>query len=494
MVYNFLKVDFKLVDDEYRIQQVEVIGKFSMLNTFNFNHFIGFGAKCDTTFYVNDLDKFYIYLIKELFDEEYKNTTEELTHGTFTYAYKNGKCANVKIITFKGIHINFVNFKAKFGVEWGADEQNAELLAYALENRRRACSLGADAYNEFVRTVLHPNKYNEFIAHEIMRQEDHFPIFEYGDDLLEAKQHCAGYQYCKRGSYENLIEYDISSSYPAQLLCDTPKGYPKHFKRLEDVPRTYFKVITFTYFDCVLKPNKIDFIQTSSMGQLSLTEQLFELFKENYNAKIKIKHVTAFKTQKSPFRKFITANIINGKQLEKRKHIAQYNKYIGNSIIGYMGRNTTQIENTAKLSDLGIVTGSVEKTINPMYLPVYLSVLDKAKTAFVRTVQKHQNKIVYANTDGFLSTEPINTYFLNAKNSLPIGNYRQKSVYAKIFIECMNGYSGIKDTGEVDNTIAGMRFEDLITPEQYEQRQFTYYVNTPTPHGTIRKQAVTPHQ
>lgn len=496
MIYETLQVDFTLNErNEYEIEKIHT-DKFIYSNDKLLYCFGIYEIKLainDKTFYVNDLDKFYIYLIKFLL-KNYTNTTEKLKNGTFSYAYKSGKCSNVKIKNDNGVLIRFVNFKSKFGVEFGTEKENQELIIYAQQKGRLGCSLGADAYNEFIRSILHQNRYNDYIAHQIMRQDDHYPIFKYTNELLEAKEHVAGYQMSIAGTYDNLIEYDLESSYPAQLLCDTPCGMPKQYERIEDVPSTYFKVITFTYFNCQLRPDKIDFVQVNSIGELTLTERMFELFKENYQAFIKIKQITAFKTQKSPFRKFITDNIINGKKNEPRKHIAKYNKYIGNAIIGYMGRNTTTIENTAKLNDLGIETGSVDKTIDPIYLPVYLCVLDRAKTAFIRTIQKHQDKIVYANTDGFLSTVPLNVDLLNAKNSLPVGNYRSKNKYVHIYIECINGYAGILETGELDNTISGMTLERLLAPDEYRNRTFEYYVNKATPQGTIKKQTIKPHQ
>ena len=490
MIYKTLQVDFELdSNNEYEIKSI-IIDKFSYSNL-TFFPFIKFQWKEDTTFYVNDLDKFYIYLIKFLLKTGYKNTTEELKDRTFSFAYKSGKCSNVKIKD--GILIQFVNFKSKFGVEFGTDIENQELIEYAQQKGRLACSLGADAYNEFIRTILHPNRYNDYIAHQIMRQEDHFPIFEYSQELLEAKENVSGYQMSVSGTYNNLIEYDLESSYPAQLLCNTPCGLPKYYNCIEDVPSTYFKIITFSFFNCNLKPNKIEFLNIASIGEITLTERMFELFKENYTATIKIKKIIAFKTQKSPFKKFITENIINGKKNEPRKHIAKYNKYIGNSIIGYMGRNTTTIQNTAKLNS-NIEIDSFNKTIDPIYLPVYLCVLDRAKSEFIKIIQKHKNKIVYANTDGFLATEPLNVDLLNSNNSLQIGNYRSKNKYVYIYIECINGYSGILETGELDNTISGMTFERLIAPEDYRNRTFEYYINTATPNGTIRKQTIKPHQ
>ena len=438
-----------------------------------------------------DLDKAYIYIIKYLTDNHFKCTIEDLKTNTFSYVYKSGKCNNIKLKTNSST-IVFVNFKSKFGVEFGNYNENKELIDYAIAHNRVGYSLGKDAYNEFV-TGLFNTRYNEFTAHQIMRADNHFPIFKYSTELLEAKNNVSGYQMCKQGTYQNIFEYDISSSYPAQLLCNTPTGLPKLYNNLNDIPETYFKVITFTYYNNKgIKPNKIDFIQTSELGQITLTQNLFELFKENYDCNIIIKNVIAFKTQKSPFVKFITNNIINGKMRESRPHIAKYNKYIGNAIIGYFGRNAKTTENIAESTQYGLKTSTVDKDIDPIYLPVYLSVLDRAKTAFIHTLQDNIDSIIYANTDGFLSTRPIDVNLLNINNCLKIGNYRNKNIYAQIYIEAINGYAGITASGEIDNTLSGMTLDDVISPEQYRTRQFKYYINIPTENGTICRKEIQP--
>lgn len=499
MIYRTLQIMFSLNNNsEYEIQKIRINSKNGCTTTFNDTKLLVKSIdkiKEDTTFYVNDLDKFYIYLITELLKSSYYSVDKINKQKTFSYVYKSGVCSNVKLKNINMNNIYFVNFKRKFGIDFLDNGKNFELIDYALTNNRKAQSLGSDAFNEFIKTILPPSRYLDFVAHQIIRNEDHFPIFQNSEEILDAKENVSGYQYCKSGSYTNVYEYDISSSYPAQLLCDTPKGLPIVYEKLQDVPRTYFKIITFTYFNAKCKKSKIDFLNLSNLGCLSLTQNLFELFKENYTANIKITQITAFKTQKSPFKKFITKNIINGKELEERKHIAKYNKFIGNSIIGYFGRNTTTISNTATRSIVdGNTSQSTEtKNIDPIYLPVYLCVLDRAKSQFIRTLQKQKN-IIYANTDGFLTTTPIDLDLLNFENSLPVGNYKLKNCYSKLYIDCINGYAGITTAGEIKNTLAGMTLDGLIEPETYRNRTFSYYVNQPTERGTIKQIKIQPHQ
>ena len=482
MRYAILKVEFYLdANNEYQIRDLNIktYAKSNSFDTKTINTAINTLQDLDVdTVFVNDLDKFYIYLIDYLAKQNVQ----------FTYAYKAGKCSNVKTNV-----MTFVNFKSKFGIEYD-DNIAFELIDYAIEKGRTRCSLGADAWNEFVKTLLPPTRYREFVAYKIIREQDRYPIFDYNVDLIEAKYNVAGYQMCKTGTFANVIDYDISSSYPASALCQMPKGLPKEYTTIEDCPATYFKIIKFSYFNCKIKPNKIAFVRTSAMGQLVLPEKMFELFKQNYNCKIVVKKVYAFKTEKSPFVQFMYDNIINGKINEPRPHIAKYNKNIGNAIIGYLGRNTTTTKNTAIFAQKRLVLSEEIKTIEPIYLPAYLCVLDRSKSKFIRTVQKYQDKIIYANTDGFLAIVPINLQELNYSNALQIGNYRQKHNYVKIHIESINGFCAITDTGELDNTLSGITMLDKIEPEQYKNKQFEYYINTPTDHGTIKRQTVRPHQ
>lgn len=488
MKHLTLEFKFVLFNDEYVISHVLVDNERSE----NF-HTCFYQFNEDVTFYVNDLDKAYIYIINYLLKNNFECTTDRLKANTFSYVYKGGKCNNIKVKT-KYSNIIFVNFKSKFGVDFGTHKENQELIDYAIQHNRLGYSLGADAYNEFVSMLFNQSRYSEYTAHQIMRQDSHYPIFEYNYELLEAKSHVAGYQMCRAGDYTNLYEYDISSSYPAQLLCNTPIGKPKLYETLEQVPETYFKIITFFYWNNKgVKPNKIEFVQTEAFGRMTLTENLYNLFKDNFDCETRVIQIYAFKTQKSPFVKFITQNIINGKMNEPRIHIAKYNKYIGNAIIGYFGRNTTTQENVVKMAQKSIKTSTVDKQIDPIYLPIYLCVLDRAKAQFIRTLQKHYKSIIYANTDGFLTDKPINIDSLNINNCLPIGNYRNKNIYATIHIESINGYVGITTDGEIDNTLSGMTLDDVINPEQYRNRQFTYYVNVPTDNGTIRRKRVQPN-
>lgn len=471
MRYMTLQAQFKLVHSIYEIKNLYVQQEASQV-TFGVDFDILLNVH-DVTYYVNNLNTLYIYLIDYLAK---KNIP-------FEYSYKNGKCANIKL---SKANVFFVNFKSKFGVDFDEENNNNNwmLINYALEHNRVRLSLGADAYNEFLLTIFRP-KDEPNANHALMREC--FPIWEYDDMLLEAKANAYGFQYVKAGWYNKAFDYDISSSYPASALEDMPCGLPYYYDRLEDVPTTYFKVIKFTYYNCKCKPNGIDFLNVSHMGTISLSQGVFEEFKRNYNASIKIVKIEAFRTRKSLFREFIHKTIIAGKLDQKNNRIGAYNKYIGNAIIGYLGRNTDTITNTAKLTPQGLQFSEEIKHIDPIYLPAHIAILDASKARFLRTLRPIFKKVIYANTDGFITNEPISLDWLNIGISNEIlGKFRFQNEYNTLYIESLNGYAGITTDGTIENTISGMSIGHTLTPQQFAEKSFTYYINEPTPDGHIR--------
>lgn len=431
----------------------------------------------DTTYYVDNLNLFYVYLIKFLTDNKIE----------FEFSYKAGVCSNVKVQIRKTKFL-FVNFTSKFGVEFSDDsKENWLLVDYAKKHHRTRISIGADAYNDFLLTIFTVKEDNA--NHKLIRET--FPIIEH-DSLLEtAKKNVAGFQMCKRGMFHNIFDYDISSSYASNILNDIPVGTPMYFDAIEDVPKTYFKVIKFAYYNCKLKPNGIDFIKTGAIGTHVLTERLFEQFKANYNANIKIQKICAFKTRKSIFKKFIQNTIIHGKMTEKNPRIAAYNKILGNAVIGYLGRNTKTTRNLAKKTPNGLVFEEYEEDIEPIYLPAYLCCLDHAKSKFIRTLRPFYKTIIYANTDGFMSTEPIDLSVLNLQNTNKvIGNFRQCNEFETVFIASVNGYAGRTRDGKIKDCVSGMSLSEQISPEQLSSKQFEYYVNEKTNDGRMSLRTV----
>lgn len=481
--YSILEINFKIVNDIYEIDYItekSLSIKYHLTINDLFN-----SIKNDMTFYVDKLDLFYIYLLDYLLKHNFTCvTTEKLKNNEFSFALKDATCSNI-VIKLPNCKIRFINFKSKFGIEYN-DEYATDLILYAQKKDRMRMSLGSDAYTDFLKTIFYRSQ-DAFAGAKKIRET--FPELDL-KVLKYAKENVSGYQFFKPGIYNNIYEYDITSSYCAQLLNNHPVKMPHIYKNIEEVPHNYFKIIKFTYYDLEVKETAFNWLNLDKMGILILTEKLFELFKHDYNCKIIIKEIYAFKTCKSIFKKFINQNIIEGKQKEKNKYIAKYNKLIGNSIVGYFGKNTESYRNIVTMGANGLEIKRVNVKLAPIYLPVYLAVLDHAKYQFIKTIRKYKDKIIYANTDGFLATEPIPLEELNFNCSLSIGTYRLKNIYKDIYIKGMNEYAGITEEGEIKNTISGIKLTRKITPEEFKNKKISYVLNIPTKDGKFKKSII----
>lgn len=435
--------------------------------------------------YVSNLNKSFFEIIKELKRLKFKNVYAITKKNQFSFFYKNGECYSIKINN-NGKFLTIANFEKKFVVDFGNYEKNKKLIEYAIAEERTSSSLGRDSFNEWLRTFFKVKKHtiNVNACYTIFRRD--YPIIK--DSMLDtAKEFVTGYQYAQQGYYYNVHNYDICSSYPAQLLNDTPKGKPIEYKTLEEIPPTYFYVVKFTAIDINVKPNKIDFLETNNknIATFVLTKQLFELFKNNYAFKmLKIKRITGFKTRKGVFAEFVEKNVLMGKELELDPSIKKYNKAIANSIVGYFGKNPVRSE--TKLEN-GTINYRVVDS-DPIYLPIYLYVLGKAKSEFIQVLEKcAKYDIIYANTDGFLTQHPVDMKKLNFGRSSKIGFFKNKIGFAEIYIECVNGYSAITQDGEIDNTISGLRTLNPVSVEEYRNKTFAYVVHEITSQGLTEK-------
>lgn len=442
----------------------------------------------DNVYYVDNLARFGVYFMQFLLKNGYKSVTklEELTTNTFFTTMHHGECNGFYVKT--NDLIRFINFDKKFGVEFADYDQNKMLVDYAEETHRTGNSLGADAYNEFAITIWGVKKDN-VINRQLMRRD--YPIIN-NDTLNLAKRYTSGLQLFCKGKYTNVYHYDQQSAYPAQLLNNTPIGAPiKSYKNIENIPKLYWYVVKFAFFNLKLK-HGIEWLGLNkTFGFLSLTKELYELFLSTYSADIVIKDIVVFKTRKDHFKRFITKNIIDGKIYAKNRIIAKYNKYIANSLIGYFGRNIVTNTNKFTWNKGKCSVKTIKSKIDPIYLPVYLYVQGKQKAEFIKTLNRIDG-VIYANTDGFFTTKPLNIDLLNSRFTTDLGAYKHKCTYAELYINSINGYAGITTDGEVDNCLAGMSMAMLIDPTQYEQQQFTYHTDITTEHLTIHRVYVTP--
>lgn len=443
----------------------------------------------DKEIYVDNLDVFSFYFLHFLFSKKFKSVFElnKIENNTVYASINKGAC-NSMILKYNNKKITLFNFEKKFGVEFSSFEQNQKLIDYAHDHFRVATSLGSDAYNEFLHTIFRPKK-NPNANKKLMRTD--FPILK--ERILEkAKEYVCGFQYFESGKYKNVVDYDQSSAYPSQLLGATPTGSPVDIKSFDKIPRNYWYVARVFYMNIELKTgfDWLELKKHKNSGYLYLTKELYELFKTTYTCSHKVVDFLAFKTICHRFDKFINQTIIAGKINTSDRAIAKYNKNVGNALIGYLGRNS-KLEAISFKKDgekWHFKSNCIKR--EPLYLPVYLYALGKQKSEFIKTINQFKNDIIYVNTDGFICRKKINTELLNYRFSGELGKFREKHEYKMLYIKTINGYAGVTVDDCLDNTIAGMTLERLISPQEYEAGEYSSVIQTVTPELRIKRQHV----
>lgn len=436
--------------------------------------------------FCNNLDISFMEIIKELKKQKYKNVFSVTKNKQFSFTYKNGECLGIRIKHSDSTELRINSFEKKFLIDF--DFNTAQMLFdYSKINLRSSYTLGRDSFNEWLQMTFTTKgqRLNLSTCERLFRED--YPVIK--DEILErAKSVCSGYQKAQKGYYKNIYNYDISSSYPSQLLNDTPYGPIREFDSIENVPESYFYIVKATFIDIKIKPNKIDFLEINgkSITTQVLPQHLFKLAKSNYEYRtLKIKRIVAFKTYAHRFDNFINKNVIQGKIQAQNKVIAKYNKAIANSIVGYFGKNTTitQTKLLTKDNKISIIERQIQN--EPVYLPIYIYVTSKAKAEFINTLQHIGiDKIIYANTDGFCSNIPVDIQRLNLGRR-DVGTFRLDKIYKEIFIEAINGYCGLDNNNELDNTISGLHLLNPVSVEDYMNKSFEYVIKEINSDGNI---------
>lgn len=495
MKFSFLEVTWKVIDNIY---EIDTLKQENINESWETDISTLILLEESNTMYVNDLDKLYVRIVYALLQKGYVCASNpiNLPDNNFYFSYSAGKCKNV---TYKrgNAFVSFINFKSKFGMEYLPHDERYEILAYAIDKGREGKSLGSDAYSEFLTYMLGSKE--KFANFKIARKD--YPVLT-NDFLKVAKQNVSAYQYYEAGTYDLLWYYDIISSYPSHLLCDTPYGDFKRYESIEAVPKNYYYYVTFDYWKLNVKETGIDCIYFNGVahefkgkknvteGTITLTKDIWELALENYDFKYLIIEVNALKTKKGKFNKFVYDNVFLGKEQEGRKHIAKYNKLIANAFVGYTGRNTEFSNSVATIKEGSFAIEQIKASSDPVYQPIYDFVLGRSKRHFVSTIREHKKKVVYANTDGFFSRDKIDVRLLNESYTYEIGRYKERNVFDHTYIECINGYVTVDQNGEIENTISGLMLEDVITPEQYQKKDFFYTIDQITKDGKLMKQKI----
>ena len=436
---------------------------------------------------VDDLSVAYVYMIKALLTAGYECVTDmELRPHTFTVSDSSGKCSYLAFNAGRGM-TQLYHFKSKYGIDFSDNpDENTEVMIYAEKAGRISRGIGADAYREFLHTV-YKKKDRDDADYKLIREI----MPELGASFSSSKRNVAGYQIAVAGRYSNVYSYDIRASYPASALNAVPYGMPKTYDHYVPIDGSHWAVYSFIYYGRRLRPGYVDFLASHPQrGIEHLPAYLYRLALDTYDFEgLHVGRSVVFKTRKSVFGRFIEKNVFRGRLAEISPRIAKYNKIFANSLIGYLGRNTTRKANIYTLNDGMIERKRVKVDQAEIYTPMYIEILDHAKTKFIRAINAADAPVIYANTDGFMTTAPINLKRVNACAHMSIGGLSLRRVYDDLAIQSINGYVGTytDDSGQqhTDITVSGLRILSELDPERYGSHEFDYYVNLPQPDGTV---------
>ena len=437
----------------------------------------------DTRAYVDRLDIAYIYILKELFSAGYADDAKAKGHA-FESVSISGVISSIEI---KDTGTLIASWSAKFGSSAPQSAAEArELIAYAEARGRDKKSLGTDAYQEFLNTI-YKRKESPYAAWSLIREI--FPRLHV--DLSGAKKLVAGYQYAAPGWYSNVYYYDLSKAYPASALSDIPCKTPTIYNFYKSPMSNKFYIYDIEF---VSKKHikGIDFLPKETCI-LQIPVKLFELACENYKFfKLKVRRTLEFKTRKSIFTNFYSKNLLN---TSKSPFISSYNKRIANSLVGYLGRNEKFKRTKFVYIDEKIKTATYDAHVEELYIPAYIAILDRHKARFLRDLERFGD-VIYANTDGFLTTTPHDLDCMNMfmPVSSKFGVWCEKDVLETLYIHGINTYAGISAvTGDTVNIASGIAEHAAISPAALARHDYEWSVNIPSADGKLYRRTYRSH-
>lgn len=436
--------------------------------------------------YIDSLDVAYIYIIKQLLREGYRcaNAARDLTlrPRTFRAAVTNNRCAYIEVCDDKGNMIKYISFKSKFGIDLASlDAAQTQMLirfseAYNLDKN----GLGADAYALFLRSIYR-EKENENANYGIVRE--HFPELPFS--FANAKSNVAGYQIAVPGRYTDVYSYDIHRAYTYSMQGPTPHGLP-YVEEGYHAPRgNQWCIYECVYTGRALRPGGIDWIPDErTHGTIWLPQALFADAQRDYSfGFFNVVRTYAFKTHTCLFSHFLDFLA----PLDLDPVLGKYAKRLANALVGYLGRNPREFREVFAIENNEITRKAVNCPSKTIYPPAYINILDRHKSRFLAMLRAAGgiNNIIYANTDGFMTRQPLRLDRFNVGMNVapdqvlagyaPIGALRLKAHYMDISIGAINQYSGIQNDGSIYACLAGVRPLGDVTPDQIEHSTIPFY-------------------
>lgn len=429
--------------------------------------------------YVDDLDIPYIYILSSLLKAGYKNEVKafELPRRSFRIALTGSTCSHIDICRDDRSLIRLISYRAKFAVPMSDDSDGMlPKLAEAFDLGKPG--LGADAYALFLSTLF-TKKEREAANYGLVREI--FPELPYS--FNSAKKVVAGIQYAAAGRYKDIYSYDIHRAYTYSMLGDVPQGAPLVLDGYVEPRANQWAIYQVAVAG--MQPLDIDPIcwQYNKSNIYWLPLHIFHEFEKNNSFSFfEVTHTYLFKTRRNLFDRFFarTEDIAAAGGIAKK-----YAKRLANALVGYLGRNERDVRDTFYIENGEMRRKAVNCPSKAIYAPAYINILDRHKHRFFSMLRAAGLKdIIYINTDGFMTSKPLDLARLNIyPPSGSIGALREAEHYADIHINAVNQYAGITAAGAVDNCISGLRLEAPALPDELASGDLSYYINLPTADG-----------
>lgn len=302
-----------------------------------------------------------------------------------------------------------------------------------------------------------------------------------------AKNHVNGLYFFNVNEYENVYNYDLKSSYPARLYENLlPVGNGTILSGDEEPPARYWCL--WRVFIKSATPLWLDVLELGAnpYGEYYLTQELYGILTEFYAGEWEKKDGLAYKTRKDKAINRFFEKTLFSEFSKVEPFYRKYAKGMANSFIGTFGTNYNTLEYRYYIRNRAIYRKPyvMHSTLHA-YFPVYLYVVGAAKSDFIRLCYRNRSAIIYGNTDGVLSLEPLEECLHN-EISERIGAFDERILYRKLCIKYLNNYCGITEDGEVITKLSGRIKPNNLTYDQFKNGFNSLVMNRDPQTGLIQ--------
>lgn len=438
----------------------------------------------DGDIYLPSLDVAYADILRTLFNLGYTCTPNayKLSPCTFNIFISNNSCSHIDICHKNNTILRIISFRSKTGLSYshfGQENDVNHFLEFLHLNGLNRSGLGADAYAAFLMSIF---GHSDESAYTLVRSI--FPILPYS--FGGAKRLVAGYQTYAQGMYDNVYSYDIHRAYTYSMRGEIPQGLPMVYDGYR-APRGN----QWSIYECVFAgkksvPGGIDWLpQETTHGTLWLPQNLYADAQRDYTFDFfAVSHTFIFKTRAHRFDDFLA---LYG---DMSGMFSRYSKRLCNALVGYLGRNPRENKTIFKRKNNEITRETVNMPSKAIYPPAYICLLDRHKSRFLAMLRAAGGKsnIIYANTDGFMTRNPINLSRFNVGlDWVQPGSLQLRDVYRKIYIEKINQYAAERSDGTLDNCISGARLARSVSPSDLADRRIAQYIDMLGSDGFIHR-------